>query len=55
MAVYTPILGIATVTYLVEGSITYIDPNNVTGVPPAGGDGDEAHRAGGNSMTEYEM
>src|SRR5258705_1514732 len=29
--------GIATLTYLVEGAVTYIDPNNVRGTVPAGG------------------
>jgi redox-sensitive bicupin YhaK (pirin superfamily) len=29
--------GIATLTYLAEGSVSYIDPDNVTGILPAGG------------------
>src|SRR4051812_33679213 len=32
-----PHSGIATVTYVVEGSISYVDPDNVKGVLPAGG------------------
>jgi redox-sensitive bicupin YhaK (pirin superfamily) len=32
-----PHSGIATLTYVTEGSIHYIDPDNVTGVLPAGG------------------
>jgi redox-sensitive bicupin YhaK (pirin superfamily) len=32
-----PHSGIATLTYVVEGSISYIDPGNVKGVLPAGG------------------
>jgi redox-sensitive bicupin YhaK (pirin superfamily) len=32
-----PHSGIATLTYVTEGSINYIDPNNITGVLPAGG------------------
>jgi len=32
-----PHSGIATLTYVMEGSINYIDPNNITGVLPAGG------------------
>jgi len=32
-----PHSGIATLTYVTEGSINYIDPDNVTGVLPAGG------------------
>ena len=32
-----PHSGIATVTYVIEGSISYIDPDNVSGVLPAGG------------------
>ena len=32
-----PHSGIATVTYVIEGSIIYIDPGNVRGVLPAGG------------------
>ena len=32
-----PHSGIATLTYVAEGAVTYIDPDNVTGVLPAGG------------------
>ncbi len=32
-----PHSGIATLTYVVEGAVTYIDPNNVKGTLPAGG------------------
>lgn len=32
-----PHSGIATVTYVVEGAISYVDPDNVRGVLPAGG------------------
>jgi redox-sensitive bicupin YhaK (pirin superfamily) len=32
-----PHSGIATVTYVVEGAISYVDPDNVKGVLPAGG------------------
>src|SRR5712664_2448197 len=32
-----PHSGIATLTYVVEGAVSYIDPNNVKGALPAGG------------------
>ena len=32
-----PHSGIATVSHLTEGSVNYIDPDNVTGILPAGG------------------
>jgi len=32
-----PHSGIATLTYVVEGAVSYIDPNNVKGTLPAGG------------------
>src|SRR5258705_3818536 len=32
-----PHSGIATLTYIVEGAVNYIDPNNVRGTVPAGG------------------
>src|SRR5579862_4558023 len=32
-----PHSGIATLTYVAEGGVTYIDPDNVTGILPAGG------------------
>ncbi len=32
-----PHSGIATLTYIAEGAVTYIDPDNVKGTVPAGG------------------